>query len=240
MSDVRTLSFDIGGTNLKAALLDGQGALVGKPVKTPTPHPSGPDVVVPLLTDLAKQLGDFDRISVGFPGVVRAGRVMTAPNLGTDAWAGTDLVAILSDRLKKPARMLNDGSVQGLGAIAGKGVEVCITLGTGFGFALFRNGNLAPHLEMGQHPVRKHKTYDLYIGVHALEEIGVRRWNKRVQKVIAYIQTLTNFDTLYIGGGNAKQIAFTLPAGVKQVDNKAGLTGGVKLWETLSEEDLAA
>ena len=136
--------------------------------------------------------------------------------------------------------MLNDGSVQGLGVIQGKGVEVVITLGTGMGFALFRNGRLAPHLEMGQHPVRSDRTYDKYIGNAALAHAGLKRWNKRVGRVVGHVHTLTNYDTLYIGGGNAKHISIPLPASVKLVPNAAGLTGGVKLWETLPEEDFLA
>jgi polyphosphate glucokinase len=233
-----TLAFDIGGTRLKAALLDSAGSLIGTQVRVDTPHPSGPDVVLPLLLGLAEQLPGFDRISIGFPGVVKSGVVMTAPNLGTDLWHGNALAAVLSEKLGKPARMLNDGSVQGLSVIAGKGIEVVITLGTGFGFALFQNGALAPHLEMGQFPVRAGKTYDQYVGIKALQEMGRKRWNKRVQKVIAYLRALTNFDMLYIGGGNAKQITFTVPEGVQLVDNQAGLLGGVKLW-ALPEEAFA-
>ena len=237
---LRTLAFDIGGTRLKAALLNGTGEVVAGPVRTDTPHPCSPAIVVPTLVELARQLGDFDRISIGFPGVVRAGTVITAPNLGTPAWHGTPLAQRLSAALGRPARMLNDGSVQGLGVIQGKGVEVVITLGTGMGFALFRNGRLAPHLEMGQHPVRSDRTYDKYIGSAALAHAGLKRWNKRVGRVIGHVHTLTNYDTLYIGGGNAKHISIPLPASVKLVPNAAGLTGGVKLWETLPEEDFLA
>jgi polyphosphate glucokinase len=236
----RTLSFDIGGTRLKAALLDGKGDVLEGPVRTDTPKPAGPDKVVPLLIGLARQVSTFDRISVGFPGVVRSGVVLTAPNLGTPAWRNTRLVDILISELGKPARLLNDGNVQGLGVIAGSGVEVCITLGTGMGFALFREGRLAPHLEMGQHPVRTDRTYDKYIGNAVLQKIGPKRWNKRVGRVITYLSVLTNYDTLYIGGGNAKAVRIALPDNVRLVANQAGLTGGVKLWDMLPEEDFVA
>jgi polyphosphate glucokinase len=240
MDDVRTLSFDVGGTRLKAAVLDAGGEVVGGPVRTLTPHPAGPDVVVPTLIGLARQLDGFDRISVGFPGVVRDGMILTAPNLGTPAWRGTRLTDLLTQELGKPARALNDGSVQGLGVIKGHRVEVVITLGTGMGFALFRDGRLAPHLEMGQHPVRSDKSYDQYIGNAAFKAVGTKRWNRRVRRVIGYLATLTNFDTLYIGGGNSKALRFKLPEDVQIVSNQAGLTGGVKLWEKLPEEDFAA
>ena len=120
--------------------------------------------MVDALVGLATPLGHFDRVSVGFPGVVRQGQVLTAPNLGTPAWRHFPLTSALTDKLGKPARMLNDAEVQGLGVISGKGLECVITLGTGMGFALFQDGRPAPHLELSQHPLHKGKTYDQFIG----------------------------------------------------------------------------
>lgn len=238
-----TLSIDVGGSRLKAGVLDAAGAMVAGPVRVDTPHPSGPDAVLPALGGLARQLGRFDRISIGFPGVVRAGAVLTAPNLGTGDWHGFPLAARLSDALGKPARMLNDGSVQGLGVIEGRGVECVITLGTGMGFSLFRDGRIAPHLEMGQHPVRGDKTYDQYVGAAALKSAGVKRWIKRVRRAIGFISTLTSYDVLYIGGGNAKLLDEKVlddkaPGTIKVVSNEAGITGGVRVWDRLGEADV--
>ncbi len=226
----RTLAIDIGGTRLKAGILDADGTMVSGPARVDTPRPSGPADVLAALHDLVQPLGAFDRISVGFPGVVRASRVLTAPNLGTEAWHDFPLGSDLSQRLGKPARVLNDASVQGLGVIAGEGLECVITLGTGFGFALFEDGMLAPHLELGQHPISKGKTYDHYLGNAALHDAGRPKWNKRLRKAITIIDTLVTYDTLLIGGGNAQVIDFDLPANVRIVPNAAGITGGVKLW----------
>ncbi len=228
----RTLAIDIGGTRLKAGILDGNGAMVIGPERMDTPRPSGPAIIVDMLLDLASRLGEFERISVGFPGVVRAGRVLTAPNLGTDAWHGFPLAAELADHFGKPCRALNDASVQGLGVIDGVGLECVITLGTGFGFALFQDGRLAPHLEVGQHPVSKNgKTYDKYLGNAALHKVGRAKWNKRLGRAIGILDTLITYDTLLIGGGNAELIDFNLPYNVRVVPNSAGITGGVKLWD---------
>ncbi len=226
-----TLTLDIGGTGLKAGVLDQRGAMVGERHRVRTPHPSGPAVVVPALLGLAGQAGSYDRVSVGFPGVVRGGMVRTAPNLGTPAWAGFDLGGALQHALGKPVRMLNDARVQGLGVITGRGLECVITLGTGFGFALYEDGRLAPHLEMGQHPARKDMTYDQYLGAAALRKVGRKRWQRRVERAMGQLRTLINFDTLYIGGGDAQRLDFELPSDVRVVSNDAGITGGVKLWD---------
>ncbi len=232
-----TLTLDIGGSGLKAGLLNEQGEMLGKRARVDTPHPSPPDVVVPALVGLAHCLGKFDRVSVGFPGVVRSGRVLTAPNLGTEAWAGFELSETLTERLGRPVRLLNDATVQGLGVIRGEGLECVITLGTGFGFALYHDGRLAPHLELSQHVIHGTDTYDEYLGVAALEHAGKKRWRKRVGKMLDQLRVFVNWDRLYIGGGNARLVDFELPPDVEVVSNKAGITGGVRLWDTRLDAD---
>jgi polyphosphate glucokinase len=226
----KTLAIDIGGTRLKAGILDEFGTMVAGPNRVDTPHPGGPAEILAALTELVRPLGSYDRISVGFPGVVRSGRILTAPNLGTAAWHAYPLATDLEQRFGKPTRVLNDASVQGLGEITGVGLECVITLGTGFGFALFQDGLLAPHLELGQHPCAKDKTYDLYLGNAAFHKVGRKKWNKRLEKALGFIDTLVTYDTLLIGGGNAQVIDFDLPPNVRIVPNAAGITGGVKLW----------
>jgi len=121
--------------------------------------------LIAAIDSTAGRLGAFDRVSVGFPGAVRRGRVLTAPHLGTELWAGFDLQAALAKRWKKPVRVMNDADVQGFGAIRGKGVEmVADARSTGFGTAIFNDGRIMPHLEWAHHPVRGNKTYDEYVG----------------------------------------------------------------------------
>lgn len=235
-----TLTLDIGGTGLKAGLLDAHGGMIGARVRVRTPQPATPDAVVPALVGMAGQLGGFDRIAIGFPGVVSRGTVRTAPNLGTKVWAGFDLGGALQGRLGRPVRMLNDAQVQGLGVIAGRGLECVITLGTGLGFALYQDGGLAPHLEMGQHVARKDMTYDEYVGIAALEKVGRKRWNRRVERAVGSLRTLINFDALHVGGGNAHLLDFALPADVRIVSNAAGITGGARLWDPRLDSVFAA
>ncbi|MDR3531760.1 MAG: ROK family protein [Rhodopila sp.] len=235
-----TLAIDVGGTRLKAGLLNGNGEMVAGPNRVNTPPRPIPQVVVDALVGLASPLGDFDRISVGFPGVVRAGQVLTAPNLGTPEWRNFPLSAALTDKLGKPTRMLNDAEVQGLGVISGKGLECVITLGTGMGFALFQDGHPAPHLELSHHPIHKGKTYDQFIGVIAFKEVGHKRWNRRLRRVLACITTLVGYDTLFLGGGNAKQVGLELAPNIHLVSNEAGITGGVKLWDKTLDPMFAA
>jgi polyphosphate glucokinase len=231
MTEPRTLAVDIGGSGIKAVLLDKDGNMIGQRQRVPTPaKPIAPEDLVRAIDKAATPVGAFDRVSVGFPGYVRDGRVLTAPNLGTDALAGFDLQTTLAHHWGKPVRVLNDADVQGFGAVKGHGLEMMLTLGTGAGTALFRDGEIMPHLELGHHPVSGGKTYDEYIGNAAREKKGKKAWNKRVAKVIEILREVVRFDHLYIGGGNAKDITFALQPDVTIVPNTDGLTGGIKLW----------
>jgi polyphosphate glucokinase len=232
MKEPRTLAIDIGGTGIKAALLDEAGAMVGGRQRVPTPpKPITPDELVRAIDEAVAPLGTFERVSVGFPGYVRDGKVVTAPNLGTETLANFDLQSVLAEHLGKPVRVLNDADVQGFGAIKGQGLEMVLTLGTGAGTAIFRDGEVMPHLELAHHPVSGNKTYDQYIGNLARKKKGKKNWNKRVAKAIGILREVVRFDHLYIGGGNAKDITFPLPDDVTIVSNTDGLTGGIRLWQ---------
>lgn len=237
MVDNLILTIDIGGTGLKAAIVDSRGSLRTERVRVETPHPCPPPVLLTALAELVRPLPDARAVAVGFPGVIRRGRVLTAPNLGTEDWQGFGLERALSKRLGKPVRILNDADLQGLGAIRGRGIEVVITLGTGLGFALLADGVLAPHLELSHHPFRKGESYEEQIGNRALEEIGKKKWNRRVREAIDTLRHLSNFDHLYIGGGNAKKIDFELERGVSLVSSTFALRGGARLWADALGDD---
>ena len=133
-----TLAIDIGGTRVKGAVLSANGALAAEPKHLATPMPATPDQVIRVIASIASSMPSFARISAGFPGVVKHGSVVTAPNLGTASWQGFDLATELSRKFDTPARVLNDAAVQGLGIVEGPGLECVLTLGTGVGCAVYR------------------------------------------------------------------------------------------------------
>ena len=226
-----TLSIDIGGSHVKASVLDGRGNLLHERLRVDTPKGLTPARLVGLVAGLVKRLPPFDRVSIGFPGVVRGGVVRTAPNLGTPRFRGFDLAAALQRRLGKPVRVENDADVQGLAAVEGRGVEMVITLGTGFGSSIFVDGKLGPHLELAHHDFRKGRTYEEELGEAARKKRGTKYWLHRVDDAIESLRNLTNFDHLFIGGGNARLLTHKLPPDVSLVSNIAGIVGGVKLWD---------
>ena len=240
-----TLTIDIGGTGLKAGAIDSAGNMIGERLRVETTYPMTPDALVGALVTLVKPVGHFNRVSVAFPGVVRHGIVLSAPHFVTKkgpgsaispalvkAWDHFDLDSSLTKALGKPTRVINDADMQGLDVMAGKGVELVITLGTGMGNAVFWNGVLGSRLELSHHPLYKGLTYNEYIGDAARKKIGTKKWNRRVANTIDALDALFFFDALYVGGGNAAKLTIDLGPKGKLIDPNAGLLGGIRLWET--------
>jgi polyphosphate glucokinase len=246
-----TLSIDVGGTGLKASVLDSTGAMVADRVRVPTRYPlapAGSGGLVGALAKLARPLPEADRVSVGFPGMVRNGRILSAPHFVTTtgpgskvdpalqkAWSGFDLAGALEEAFGKPTKVANDADVQGAAVVQGSGLELVVTLGTGFGTAIFLDGILLPHLEIAHQPFRKGETYNEQLGERARKDVGDERWSTRVFKAIVLLDELLFFDHLFIGGGNARRVRRDdlgeLIERTTVVDNSAGILGGIRLWE---------
>ncbi|ARP89523.1 chromosome partitioning protein ParA [Bordetella genomosp. 9] len=225
------LAIDIGGTGLKATVVNEKGQMLAERMRVPTPRPCPPEALLENVQRMAAALPAFDRISVGFPGVVRDGRVLTAPNLDTRLWAGFPLEQAISRAFGgKPTQMLNDADMQGLALVSGRGLEFVMTLGTGVGTALFRDGELMPHMELAHHPIHKDKTYDEYLGEAARKAIGKKRWNRRVLRALELVDILFMPDRIYIGGGNAARLDLPSDRHIAVGSNDAGLEGGAALW----------
>ena len=244
-----TLAIDVGGTGLKASVLSKTGEMVADRMKVATTYPMSPDQLVAALTKLVGPLPEADRVSCGFPGMVRSGHVLSAPHFVTKkgpgtsvdpellkAWSDFDLASALQAAIGKPTKVANDADVQGAAVVQGKGLELVITLGTGFGSAVFMDGRLLPHLELAHQPFRQGATYNEELGEAARKKIGDGHWNRRVRKAITNMDGLFFFDHLYIGGGNGQRVnrkdLGDVLERVTVVDNSAGILGGIKLWES--------
>lgn len=225
------LAIDIGASFIKATVLNQTGELLQDYKRIKTPDPAAPLKVLKSIQNLIAGFQDYDKISIGFPGFIKKGVVRTAPNLNTDLWKDINLNKLLNNAFNKPVRIANDADMQGLGVVGEQGLEILITLGTGFGTALFLDGHLLPHLELAHHPITKNKTYDDYIGDNALKHIGKEKWNKRMKRVLDILKTVFNYDFLYIGGGNSRWLNFKLDDNIKIINNKDGIKGGARLWQ---------
>ena len=242
--DVRTLAIDIGGSGIKASVLDPHGSPLVDRVRVDTPYPCPPERLVATLVTLADDLPDAHRASIGFPGLVRDGRVFTIPSLSRATydgpqdpdlaaqWERFDLGSALAEVMDIPTLIVNDADMQGCAVISGQGMEFVITLGTGIGTGLFHHGTLLPHLELSHGPFRDGKDVDRALGNVERKKIGRKRWRKRVSQAIEAFDAVIHFDRIYVGGGNAKHLEIDdIGAKGEIVSNAAGVIGGVRLWD---------
>lgn len=243
-----TLVVDCGGGGLKAGVLDSGARLVGESVRVPTPYPFSTELFRQTLTDLARAFPRADRATVGVPGMVRHGVVLSTPHYVTgegpgtaehpdllDQWSGFDAHAALEDALGVATIVLNDAEVHAAGAITGSGLELVLTLGTGLGCAWTDAGRLAPHLELSQAQVSPGTTYDDFVGERARQRLGDVAWRARVVGSVDALRPVFAWDHLYLGGGNAARLgsagADAWGPGVSLVPNATALAGGVRAWE---------
>jgi len=229
---LRTLAIDIGGTGIKMIVLDAHAKPVNERARTLTPKPATPEALLSVIKTMVLEQPVFDRVAVGFPGIVKRGVTFSAPNLGNELWTKFPLQDHVEAIIGRPVRVMNDADLQGYGVITGQGVELALTLGTGLGAGLYVDGRLVPNLELGHHPWKKEKTYEERLCDAELQEIGKKHWSKRVFEMIEQLEPIFNYDALYIGGGNAEHIKGDLPSNVTLFSNVEGMTGGVKLWTT--------
>jgi len=242
-----TLSIDCGGLSIKASVLDDAGTMHANPIAAPTPYPLSPEKLLETISEIASQLPKADRITVGFPGMIRHGVVVHTPHYINPkgprtkadpelalAWGGFDLQSAIAAQMGVPTLVLNDAEVHGAGVISGIGFEVVLTLGTGLGCAVFDGGKLAPHIELSHAPIRRSTSYDTWIGEHERRRLGDSFWSRRVRDMVADLRPVFHWDRLYLGGGNSNRLKpstlKSLGDDVVIVPNAAGITGGVRAW----------
>ena len=225
-----TLAIDIGGGTIKMLVLSPEGEAVSDSLSEPTPRPATPDALFALIRDMADTLPPHRRVSVGFPGVVKEGVALNAPNLGNELWDRVPLAGRLAQTLERPVRAVNDVDLQGLGVVRGRGVELVLTLGTGVGTALFTGGALVSNLELGHHPFRDGKTYEDLLRDTELKRIGPTEWTTRVIAALEQLAPIFNYDLLHLGGGNVLNLKAELPPDTRIFTLAEAMRGALALW----------
>ena len=211
------LVVDIGGSHTKVRA-SGQRKLVK--------ISSGPKTTARELVRAVKEAVSgwtYDVVSIGYPGVVLGGKVVSEPhNLG-GGWVGFNFARAFGC----PVKVINDAGMQALGSYKG-GRMLFLGLGTGLGAALIVDGVLEP-TELAHLQYRKGRTYEDYLGRSGLKRLGKKKWRRHVNDVVNTFKTAFEVDDVVVGGGNAKLLK-TLPRGVRQGSNANAFAGGVRLW----------
>ena len=207
------MGIDIGGTGVKAALVDTRsGQMTSERVRLPTPQPATPAAVMEAVKQLQQQLGWTGPAGCGFPGLVKSGRVQRAPNLDP-SWVGYDLAGRLEAELKAPRVAIgNDADAAGLAEFkfgAGRdvaGTVMVITLGTGIGSAVFRDGVLLPDTELGHLEMRgKAAEKRAAANVRTSKGLSWKKWGSRLNDYLVHVEYLLGVDLFIVGGGVSKR-----------------------------------
>ncbi len=214
---MNVLVVDIGGTHVKI-LATGQD--------THRQFDSGPTLTPTEMVSQVKKLSSdwkYDVVSIGYPGPVLHGRIVSEPhNLGT-GWVGFNFEAAF----KRPVKVVNDATMQALGSYKG-GKMLFLGLGTGLGSTMIVDGVVEP-MELGHLPYKK-GTFEDYVGIRGLEEHGKKKWQRHVADVVKRLVAALEPDEVILGGGNVKKLD-VLPAGTQAGDNDNAFRGGFRLWE---------
>ena len=213
----KILVIDVGGTNVKICV-SGQAER--------RKFPSGPTLTPDLMVAGVKQLAtdwQYQRVSIGYPGVVLHDRIVTEPFNLAPGWIGFDFAAAF----ERPVKLINDAAMQALGSYQG-GLLLFLGLGTGLGSALVAEGVVVP-MELAHLSYQK-KTYEDYLGLRGLELLGKKEWRKEVALAVERLINAFHPDEVVLGGGNAKKLK-ELPPKCRLGDNANAFLGGFRLWE---------
>ena len=214
---MKVLVIDIGGTNIKML-----AAGYTEPRKFPSGKAMTPDQIVSQIKVLAKDW-KYDAVSIGYPGFIKNGKIITEPhNLGR-GWIGFDFEAAFG----RPVRILNDAAMQALGSYK-SGTLLFLGLGTGLGSTFIVDGTVIP-FEVAHLAYRK-GTHEDYIGKRGLEKYGKKRWQEHVSTIVERFCKALCPDDVVLGGGNSKNLE-ELPPLCRLGDNKFAFTGGFRMWE---------
>jgi polyphosphate glucokinase len=236
---VTGLGIDIGGTGMKAALVDlDTGELVSNRFRIDTPKPATPEAMAVVVRELVEHFSWTSPVGVGFPAVVRNGVVGSAANID-ESWIDVDADALFGEATGLSVHMINDADAAGVAEVrfgAGRGrqgVVLMLTFGTGIGSGLFIDGLLVPNTELGHLELDGHDA-EHHAAASARDRHGLSwaEWAERVEKYLQHVERLFSPDLFIVGGGASKQSHKWLPhihieteIVPAQMANNAGIVG---------------
>tara|TARA_R110000868_G_scaffold21640_10_gene89822 strand:+ start:22222 stop:22971 length:750 start_codon:yes stop_codon:yes gene_type:complete len=234
------LGIDIGGSGIKGALVNTTtGELLTERFRIPTPKSRKPKEMAKVVAQIVKHFDYQGPIGCGFPTIIKNGTCRAYGNL-SEKWLGVNVEELFSDYTGLPVTVINDADAAGYATMnygIGKGKEglvVMITIGTGLGSGAFLNGELIPNFELGQIPYKEHKKFELYAAasIKEKEKLSYKKWGKRFNKFLEYIELIVSPDLIILGGGTSKDfdefkeyITIETPVIAAELQNYAGIIG---------------
>lgn len=222
MSSQRAVGVDIGGTGIKAGIVDlRHGEMVSERVRVATPEGAAPADVLAAVQSVLATLGvDDDHqvpLGVAFPAIVKHGKTLSASNVSQD-WVGFEAEKFFENGLGRDIHFVNDADAAGVaehryGAAKGRdGLTIMTTLGTGIGSAFVYDGVLIPNTELG-HLQRKGEKIEAWAAYSAMEResLSWKKWAARLQVFYSQVEFLFSPDLFVVGGGVSKHPEQFLP-----------------------------
>jgi len=214
---VRVLAIDVGGSHVKVRVSNRRDV---------RQFESGPDLTANrMVAGVHKITGDwtYDVVSIGYPGIVIHGKIVTEPhNLG-GGWVGFDFHKAFG----RPTRVINDAAMQAIGSYEG-GRMLFLGLGTGLGSAMIVDG-VVEAMELAHMNFKKDKTYEDYAGDRGRRRLGPKKWSHAVDDIVETLRTAMEADYVVLGGGNARKLK-KLPKGAQLGNNDFAFIGGFRMW----------
>jgi polyphosphate glucokinase len=229
---------DVGGSGVKAALVDLADGRASGRVRVDTPQPATPEALAPAVAGLVRHFDASGAIGCTLPAVVSHGFVRTASHID-ESWIGVHATTWLSRATDRPCVVLNDADAAGLaearyGAARGRsGVVLMVTIGTGIGTAVLHDGVLVPNTELGHLRVNRHLADDwLSDATRTDQNVSWKRWTRRLDRYLTHACGLLWPDLVVVGGGivkHADRFVDRVDPGcevrVAELGNLAGIVG---------------
>jgi polyphosphate glucokinase len=215
----RVLAIDVGGTHVKLRVSGRRETREFKSGPTMTPRQ-----MVAHVRRLTADL-KFDVVSIGYPGVVVHGKIVTEPYNLARGWVGFDFRKAFA----RPTQLMNDAAMQAIGSYEG-GRMLFLGLGTGLGSALVVDGTVAP-MELAHLPYKRGRSYEDYVGDRGRRRLGAKKWRRTVAIVVEQLSKALEVDYVVIGGGNARKLK-KLPKNARLGNNEFAFLGGFRVWRT--------
>lgn len=213
----KVLMIDVGGTSVKLMASGHEGF---------RKFPSGRTLTAAKMVKGVLEATEdwkYDAITLGFPGIVREGRIARNPLNLSGGWVDFDF----EKAFKKPVRIINDAAMQAL-ANYDSGRMLFLGLGTSVGATLIADDTIVP-LEIGMIPLSKSEAFMDRLSKEALNTGGKRRWQRSVQRAVALLQDIFFPDRFHLGGGNAKYVD-PLPEKCERGGNQDSFKGAIRMW----------
>ncbi|WP_149275018.1 polyphosphate--glucose phosphotransferase [Pareuzebyella sediminis] len=237
---MEVLGIDVGGSGMKGGIVNIEtGKMISERHRIPTPKSRTPEEMADVIAQIVAHFDYKGKVGCGFPTVIKKGICKSPGNLDP-SWLGVNVEQLFEDKTGLDFTVVNDADIAGYAAMEygiGKGKEglvVMITIGTGLGSGAFYNGELIPNFELGQIPYKKYKKIELWAAGSAKEREGLsyKKWGKRFNKFLKYVDLIIAPDLILLGGGASKDfdqfkdyITIETPVMPAQLQNHAGIIG---------------